>query len=63
VHAGFKPIMPSYQGLLDAAEVGALVEYIRSLRDVERYQGEEPAPVSVPGSVPLVTPLIPEGTP
>lgn len=31
VRAGFQPVMPSYQGLLSAGEVGALVEYIRYL--------------------------------
>jgi cytochrome c oxidase subunit II len=31
VRAGFRPVMPSYQGLLSAAETGALVEYIRYL--------------------------------
>jgi len=34
VHRGFKPVMPTYQGLLSSADVGALLEYIRSLRDV-----------------------------
>lgn len=34
VRAGFAPVMPSYFGVLDAAEVGALVAYVRSLRDV-----------------------------
>ncbi|MGZ5966506.1 MAG: cytochrome c oxidase subunit II [Polyangiales bacterium] len=33
VHAGFTPVMPTYEGRLDADEVGALVEYIKSLRD------------------------------
>jgi cytochrome c oxidase subunit II len=31
---GFPPVMPSYQGLLSAGETAAIVEYIRSLRDV-----------------------------
>ncbi|HEY8431688.1 MAG TPA: cytochrome c oxidase subunit II [Sandaracinaceae bacterium] len=30
---GFRPVMPSYRGLLGAGEVAALVEYIRSLRE------------------------------
>lgn len=30
---GFPPTMPTYRGLLDAGEVAALVEYIRSLAD------------------------------
>lgn len=33
IHRGYPPVMPSYQGLLTAGETGALVEYIRSLRD------------------------------
>jgi cytochrome c oxidase subunit 2 len=35
IHRGFQPIMPAYQGVLAPADVGALVEYIRSLKDVE----------------------------
>ncbi len=31
IRLGFAPIMPSYRGLLEAGEVAALVEYIRSL--------------------------------
>lgn len=31
VRAGFAAIMPTYRGLLDASEIAALVEYIRSL--------------------------------
>jgi cytochrome c oxidase subunit 2 len=34
IAAGFQPVMPSYQGLLSPAETSALLEYIRSLRDV-----------------------------
>ncbi|HTE55184.1 MAG TPA: cytochrome c oxidase subunit II [Kofleriaceae bacterium] len=57
VHLGFKPVMPSYQGIIDAPQIGALVHYIRSLRDVRRSGGPEPAPAAVEGSVPLVQPL------
>lgn len=57
VHLGFEPVMPSYQGLLTAAQVGALVEYIRSLRDRPRRSVEVPLPEEVPGQVPLVQPL------
>jgi cytochrome c oxidase subunit 2 len=55
VRAGFKPVMPSYQGLLTAAETGALVEYIRylSTRSPEtRLSPLAPAgspPISLPG--------------
>lgn len=34
IHEGFPPIMPTYQGVLDPAQVASLVELIRSLRDV-----------------------------
>ena len=34
--AGFQPVMPSFQGELAAPEAAAIVEYIRSLRDVPR---------------------------
>ncbi len=56
VHRGFLPVMPSYQGKLSAADVGAILEYIRSLRDVPRRDGELPLPAST-GNVPIVTPL------
>jgi cytochrome c oxidase subunit 2 len=32
LHAGFSPVMPSYHGVLAAHEVGALVDYIKSLK-------------------------------
>jgi cytochrome c oxidase subunit 2 len=34
IAAGFQPVMPSYQGALTPAETAAILEYIRSLRDV-----------------------------
>jgi cytochrome c oxidase subunit II len=34
--AGFPPLMPTYQGILSAADAAALVELIRSLQRVER---------------------------
>jgi cytochrome c oxidase subunit 2 len=65
LHRGFPAVMPSYQGLLTAPQVGALVEYIRSLRDVPRRGGDQPLPMPVPlpGGVPLVHPLAPEEAP
>jgi cytochrome c oxidase subunit 2 len=39
VHAGFKPVMPTYQGVLTASETAALVEYIKSLREGEVEPG------------------------
>jgi cytochrome c oxidase subunit 2 len=56
IHLGFKPVMPSYQGVITSSEVAALVEYIRSLRDVNPSDGQQPLPVEVPGNVPLVNP-------
>lgn len=47
LHRGYPPVMPSYLGQLTAAETGALVELIRSLRDVS-------APSSPPAAVPGV---------
>ena len=49
IRAGYKPLMPSYQGLISAAETGALVEYIRylSTRDAETR----------------LSPLVPAGSP
>ena len=36
---GYRPIMPSYFGVLEQPEVAAIVEYIKSLRDVEQPSG------------------------
>ena len=60
LHRGFPAVMPSYQGLLAAPQIGAIVEYIHTLGDVSRYHGEAPLPAPVQGPVPLVNPL--EGT-
>lgn len=49
LRGGFRPLMPSYQGLLGPAEVGALVEYIRAL--------------GRPGVLPRPAPLAPLGSP
>jgi cytochrome c oxidase subunit II len=46
---GFQPVMPPYQGLLSAAETGALVEYIR-------YLSTRPAATRL-------SPLAPRGSP
>jgi cytochrome c oxidase subunit 2 len=56
IHLGFQAVMPSYQGLLTAPQVGAIVEYIRSLADESRHVGEMPLPAQTSG-VPIVTPL------
>jgi cytochrome c oxidase subunit 2 len=45
VRRGFPPVMPTYQGLLPAPEAAALVEFVKSLRDVPATPGgQEPAP-------------------
>ncbi|AKU90246.1 cytochrome c oxidase subunit II [Vulgatibacter incomptus] len=46
VVAGFLPVMPTYQGLLEPAEVAALLELMRSIRD--------PLPSKVLYPVPLI---------
>jgi len=50
IAAGFQPVMPSYQGLLTPEEVSAILEYIRSLRDVS------PAQIVPPPAGPIVVP-------
>jgi cytochrome c oxidase subunit II len=58
VHRGFAPVMPSYFGALPAAETAAIVEYIKSLRDVRR----EPAvQVFVQGQAQIPAPEVPGG--
>ena len=56
LHAGYQPIMPPYRGLLDGAEVAALVEYIRSLP-------ARAAPTSPPPAAPLPTAPITDPAP
>ncbi len=36
IHRGYQPVMPSYQGLLEAGEVAVLVELIKALREGEQ---------------------------
>jgi cytochrome c oxidase subunit 2 len=50
IAAGFQPVMPSYQGALTPAETSAILEYIRSLREVQ------PAGVVPPPAGPIVVP-------
>lgn len=38
IHRGFPPVMPSFQGKLTAPETAALVELIKSIRDVPRKE-------------------------
>lgn len=51
---GFQPVMPSYRGLLEPEDIAAILEYIRSLRDVPVHVAEPPpvAPLSFPQGVP-----------
>jgi cytochrome c oxidase subunit 2 len=53
--AGYPPVMPSYRGELDPAEVAALVELVVSLRDRERWQSpaeRPPGPSYPPAAAP-----------
>jgi cytochrome c oxidase subunit 2 len=62
IHAGFKPVMPSYQGVLTVAETAALLEYLKSLRST----GPEPSvvlPPVVPGSASVENPEPPDAGP
>lgn len=60
IHAGFAPVMPSYLGLITAPEVGAIVEYIRSLRVVPTDTELAPLPR---GRDLTVQPLLEAGPP
>lgn len=62
LHRGYEPVMPSYQGLLTAAETGALVEYIRSLRDVAPALRTSPLPMLAPGDDTMRLQVTPERT-
>lgn len=66
VHEGYKPVMPTYQGLLKPGETAAIVEYIRSLKDVApRYQGEgyEPGQINPFDETPVLPSLVPTSVP
>jgi cytochrome c oxidase subunit 2 len=45
VRRGYQPVMPAYRGILSATEAGALVELIRSLRDLSPEVQPSPPPV------------------
>lgn len=62
LHRGYEPVMPAYQGLLTAAETGALVEYIRSLRDVTPDKRSSPLPTLAPGDDTMRLQATPERT-
>lgn len=44
--AGFAPVMPTYQGLLEPAEIGALLELIRSLEAPLPAEASYPSPLT-----------------
>lgn len=48
VVAGFEPVMPSFHGQLEAAEVAALLEYIKTLRSARLPNVESKGPVYEP---------------
>jgi cytochrome c oxidase subunit II len=49
VRESFEPLMPSYQGLIDAPETAAIIEYIRTLSAVTPGSSRTPlAPADVP---------------
>lgn len=63
IHRGYPPVMPPYLGLLDASETGAIVEYIRSLRNVPDAFAPSPLPLLDRGQLELVFPPEPERLP
>ena len=53
IHLGFKPVMPSYHGTLTPGQAAAIVELIKSVRDLPE-RGAHRAPP--PGGAPLEAP-------
>ncbi len=50
IHRGYAPVMPSYRGKLGAGDVAAMIELIKSLRDVHLEPGAQaPLPVEPAG--------------
>lgn len=58
IHAGFPPVMPSYAGRIRPTETAAIVELIKSLRDVPPQGGFVYAPPAADAGVPS-TPAVP----
>jgi len=56
LRAGFAPIMPTYQGLIQGVDVAALVEYIRSLADRPLELDPPPAAPLPPKPIPTRAP-------
>jgi cytochrome c oxidase subunit 2 len=59
LHRGFQPVMPSYRGLITAAETGAIVEYIKSLRSAPVTHAQDPLPQGAAGTVTIPIPAQP----
>jgi cytochrome c oxidase subunit 2 len=47
--AGYQPLMPTFQGLLNEQSVMALIEYVKSLQPAQRAAGESAAAEPVGG--------------
>jgi cytochrome c oxidase subunit II len=60
VRAGFEPVMPTYRGLIPSPELGAIIEYIRSLRAAPDPTGI--APLAPPDSPDVELPRAGEPT-
>jgi cytochrome c oxidase subunit II len=61
LHAGFQPVMPSYHGLVSPGQTAAIIELIKSLRDVP---GRAAGPIQEqglppPGRIPNPPPQLP----
>ena len=58
IAAGFQPVMPSYQGALSPAETAAILEFIRSLRNVQPVEAAPPpaGPIELPVTGPRGSP-------
>jgi cytochrome c oxidase subunit II len=48
--AGYKPVMPTYQGRVDGPDSAAIVEYIKSLRSEEIVRGPSEGPTYEPAT-------------
>src|SRR5690606_23695205 len=55
IHGGFQPVMPSYQGLLSAAETGAILQYMRWLA-LPAAEVDRQAPLSPADAPPIELP-------
>jgi len=58
IHRGYLPVMPSYRGLLGAAETGAILEYLRALAmsPVTSVSAPERAPLAPADAPPIRLP-------